>query len=142
MVAEEAVEPRTPEPEATTDDPITPHNLRILRSNSRAVRQGKMDPTKALLKAEKSLERLLAQNVLQEKEIASMRAAQRLDRATRGSRKTQRFPTGQLFDPTYQVEHEQELAGRKEQEREARDKRRRIARQERQGYATNRTEEP
>ena len=47
MVAEDAVEPMTLELEATTDDPITPHNLRKLRSSSRAVRQGKMDPIKA-----------------------------------------------------------------------------------------------
>ncbi|KIR51498.1 hypothetical protein I315_05980, partial [Cryptococcus gattii Ru294] len=39
-----------------------------------------------------------------------------------------RYPEGQLFDPSYQEEHAEELATRKAKEAEARRKRRQTAR--------------
>ncbi|AGV14708.1 hypothetical protein C343_06062 [Cryptococcus neoformans C23] len=78
-----------------------------------------------MLKLEKANEQLRARNALLEEELARAKAAQALDKATRGSKKKQRHPEGQLFDPLYQEEHAEELAVRKE---EARRKRRRTAR--------------
>ncbi|OXH16776.1 hypothetical protein C370_01973 [Cryptococcus neoformans A1-35-8] len=52
----------------------------------------------------------MARNALLEEELARVKAAQALDKATRGSKKKQRYPEGQLFDPLYQEEHAEELA--------------------------------
>ncbi|OXH65283.1 hypothetical protein J000_05886 [Cryptococcus neoformans] len=63
-----------------------------------------------MLKLEKANEQLRARNALLEEELARAKAAQALDKATRGSKKKQRHPEGQLFDPLYQEEHAEELA--------------------------------
>ncbi|OXG14456.1 hypothetical protein C366_04497 [Cryptococcus neoformans Tu401-1] len=120
--------PATPPPQAATEDLLTPRNLRILRANNRAVRQGKVAPFSAMLKLEKASAQLMARNALLEDELARVKAAQALDKATRGSKKKQRYPEGQLYDPLYQEEHAGELAVRKAEEEEARRKRRRTAR--------------
>ncbi|OXG51186.1 hypothetical protein C355_02424 [Cryptococcus neoformans Th84] len=98
---------------------ITPRNLRILRANNRAVRQGKVDLFAAMLKLEKANEQLMARSALLEEELARVKAAHALDKATRGSKKKQRYTEGQLFDLLYQEEHAEELAVRKAEEEEA-----------------------
>ncbi|ADV20611.1 Hypothetical protein CGB_B8130W [Cryptococcus gattii WM276] len=118
----------TPPPQAVAVEPLTPHSLRILRANGRAVRQGKLTSYQSMVKLEKATEQHLARIALLEKELASANAALALERATRGSRRRQRYPEGQLFDPSYQEEHAEELATRKAKEAEARRKRRQTAR--------------
>ncbi|AFR98864.1 hypothetical protein CNAG_05436 [Cryptococcus neoformans var. grubii H99] len=66
--------PATPPPQAATEDLLTPRNLRILRANSRAVRQGKVAPFSAMLKLEKASEQLIARNALLEDELARVKA--------------------------------------------------------------------
>ncbi|OXH33464.1 hypothetical protein J008_03048 [Cryptococcus neoformans] len=75
-----------------------------------------------MLKLEKASEQLMARNALLEDELVRVKAAQTLDKATRGSKKKQRYPEGQLFGPLYQEEHAEELAVRKADEEEARRK--------------------
>ncbi|OXH35029.1 hypothetical protein J005_02391 [Cryptococcus neoformans] len=72
-----------------------------------------------MFKLEKANEQLMARNELLEEELARVKAAQALDKATQGSKKKQRYPEGQLFDPLYQEEHAEELAVRKVEEEEA-----------------------
>ncbi|KAE8541318.1 hypothetical protein D1P53_002677 [Cryptococcus gattii VGV] len=117
--------------------PSYPPHLHILRANNRAVQQGKMSSYQAIVKLEKATEQHLARIALLEKELASANEALALEKATRGSRKRQRYPEGQLFDPLYQEEHAEELAMRKAKEEEARRKRRRTARVKRSGTASN-----
>ena len=136
MGGEGRIEPSTPEP-ITQIEPNTPQTIRILRSSNRAVGRGELDPRRALLKAEKRIEPLLTENVLLQRENASMREAQRLDRVTRGSRETLRFPSGHLFDPVYEAHHIEELAARKEQEMEARQKKRQNSRKAKQPAQPN-----
>ncbi|KIR32692.1 hypothetical protein I352_05120 [Cryptococcus deuterogattii MMRL2647] len=61
------------------------------------------------------------------KELASVRAALALEKATWGNQKRQRCPGVQLFDLLYQEEHAEELAIRKVKEEEARRKCRQTA---------------
>ncbi|KAE8542678.1 hypothetical protein D1P53_001460 [Cryptococcus gattii VGV] len=68
----------------------------------------------------------LADKTPLESELKGFRAAEQTARAARGSKKRQRYPEGQLFDPLYQEEHAEELAIRKAKEEEARRKRRII----------------
>ncbi|EIW70838.1 hypothetical protein TREMEDRAFT_28837, partial [Tremella mesenterica DSM 1558] len=126
-VEEDALEARpvTPPPRDLKLNPLTPYNLRVLRSNNRAVRRGEI-PTTNMLKLEKSCEILLADKALTDYELMSVRDAQALERATRASRKKQRHPDGQLYDPEYAEEHAAELQERKQKEAEARRKRRRT----------------
>lgn len=128
MGANQPVERPVTPPLRTAQEPETPLTIRTIKSNNRAVRQGDMDALAVLHKTEKALEISLARNALQERRIMSLTAAQDLDKVTRGSRKTQRFPTGQLFDPLYQLEHAEELSKRKAQETEAKNKKKAKAR--------------
>ena len=130
------VHPSTPPPQLATEGPLAPHNLRTLRANNRAVRQGKFGSFAAMLKLEKATEQLMVKKALLEKELANAKAAQALDKATRGS-KRQRCPEGQFCDPLHQEEHAEELAVRKAEEEEARRKRSRIARVRRSGTESN-----
>ncbi|OWZ35549.1 hypothetical protein C356_05057 [Cryptococcus neoformans c45] len=84
---------------------LTPHNLRTLRVNNHAVRQENIGTFATTLKLEKVNEQLMARNALLEKELASVKATQALDKATRGSEKRQRYPEGRLFGPLYLEEH-------------------------------------
>ncbi|AFR92512.1 hypothetical protein CNAG_00376 [Cryptococcus neoformans var. grubii H99] len=107
--------PATPPLLASTEDPLIPRNLRILRANNRAVRQGKVAPER----------------------VGESQAAQGLGKATRGSKKEQRYPKSQLFDSLCQEEHAEELAVRKAEEEDARRKRRRTARARRNETESN-----
>ncbi|ADV23647.1 Hypothetical Protein CGB_G6130W [Cryptococcus gattii WM276] len=131
------VDPHTPPPQHAAKVPLTPNNFRILRANNLAVKKGELDPRVALEKTEKALAKALADKALLECELKGFRAAEQATRAARGSRKRQRYPEGQLFDPLYQEEHAGELVVRKAEEEEARRKRRRTARVKRSGTAPN-----
>lgn len=115
----EPTEPLTPPPHDVFLDPLTPKTVRILRSNERGVQEGRYSFEKAFEKSNKSLEMVLARNALLEKEVASLRASQKLDQETRGSRKRQRYPSGHVFDSQYREDHAAELAERKSAEEEA-----------------------
>ncbi|ADV24381.1 hypothetical protein CNBF1830 [Cryptococcus gattii WM276] len=131
------VDPHTPPPQHAAKGPLTPNNFRILRANNLAVKKGELDPRVALEKTEKALAKALADKALLECELKGFRAAEQAARATRGGRKRQMYPEGQLFDPLYQEEHAGELVVRKAEEEEARRKRRRTARVKRSGTASN-----
>lgn len=88
-------------PELQASGPYTPRSVRILRSNNRGVQTGKFTASTTLLKTEKSLEILLAENELSKQELGMVRASEELNRVTRGSCQKETYPQGQLFDPDY-----------------------------------------
>ncbi|KAE8542212.1 hypothetical protein D1P53_001697 [Cryptococcus gattii VGV] len=99
-------------PPAPNVGPLTPNIFQILHVNSLAVQQGKLDTCVALKKMEKALAKALADKALLECKLKGFQAAEQIARATRGSKKRQRYPKSQLFDPSYQEEHAGELAGK------------------------------
>ncbi|EIW67205.1 hypothetical protein TREMEDRAFT_69735 [Tremella mesenterica DSM 1558] len=123
---------RTPPPRDLAEDPLTPHTIHILRANNCGMRHGEINKDKAIEKLEKKCEQLMAEIAMLKRELADVYAAQALDKATRGSKKKQRYPDGGFFDPLYQEEHAEELEARKNQEEEARKKKR-----QRTGHKTN-----
>ena len=52
------------------------------------------------MKTKKALEKVLAERVLLEQDLARQEAAEALDKAARGTKRTS-FPQGQLFDQRY-----------------------------------------
>ncbi|EIW67208.1 hypothetical protein TREMEDRAFT_33656, partial [Tremella mesenterica DSM 1558] len=128
MQALDEEKPTTPPPRDRLEDPLTPYNIRILRENDCLVRQGKLSPTKALLRSEKAQECSLAETALLRMELDGERETRKLDQVARGSRKRQTYTNGQLFDPRYQEEHAEELAIRKAEEEEAKQRKRNAAR--------------
>jgi len=94
------------------------------------------------MKAGKALEIALAKTALLEKELETVKAAQAIDKATQGSRKDQRVPTGQFLDPEYQAEREQELADRKVKEREAIERKKAAVVPKRRGRPPKQREQP
>ncbi|KAE8539869.1 hypothetical protein D1P53_003806 [Cryptococcus gattii VGV] len=96
------VDPHTPPPQHAAKGPLTPNNLRILRANNLAVKQGKLDPPVAPEKTEKVLEKTLAGKALLTSDLNGSEQSE-------GVRKWQRYPKGQLFDPLYQQEHAEEF---------------------------------
>ena len=137
MGAIEYALPSTPPPHEPPQGPATPHSLRIIRSNMMGVRQGLYSPSKALEKANKFAEIAIARMTLLEAENAQMRAAQRLDKETRGSRKRQRYPVGHVFDSQYQQDHATELAERKSAEEQAAAKKKAVSKSKGKQRAPN-----
>jgi len=109
-------------------EPTTPQTSQEARSMNRRVRRGEVNVLTAFHKMEKLAESALARGALVEKDLNLVQAAQELDKATRGSKKRERYPQGHLFDPEYAATHEQELIERKAREQEARGKRQRAGR--------------
>ncbi|UOH79349.1 hypothetical protein LQV05_000350 [Cryptococcus neoformans] len=111
--------PATPPLLASTEDPLIPRNLRILRANNHAVRQGKVAPLAAMIKLEKANEQLMARNAILEKELARVKLPRGLTKLLGGE------------------EHAEELAVRKAEKEDARRKRRRTARARRNEMESN-----
>lgn len=84
--------PRTPPTSTTIEDPPTPHDLRTIRANNCAVRQGRFTAFQALLKLEKSLQLQWARKALLEKELEYYKADPPLDKSTQQSKKRKGHP--------------------------------------------------
>lgn len=84
--------PRTPPALATIEDPPIPLDLRTIRANNRAVRQGRFTEFQALLKLEKSLQLQWAKKALLEKELEYYRADPPLDKSTQQRKKRKGHP--------------------------------------------------
>ena len=79
----------------------------------------------------------LSRAALAEAEITQVRAAQQLDKVTRGSRKRQSYPLGHVFDSEYGEKYASELAERKSAEEEAAKKKKAAAKSKGKQKAPN-----
>ena len=114
------LEHSTPPPILAIHDPQTPSTIRIGRRNLRAVRRGDLNAERALLKSHKALEIMQAENLMQKHEISGLHEAAELDKAARARLGKAKYPQGQFFDPSYQMDHAEELSKRRAREKATR----------------------
>ena len=121
--------------------PETPHTSQASQAIDRMFRRNEISPGTAYRKFRKGFDQMAAKNVLLEKDLERREAAEKLDRAARGSNKRQRFPQGHLFDSEYAEDHAQELAARKVVEEGRKAAKRRPAQARRQQEASKPVQE-
>ena len=74
----------------------------------------------ALLKSHKALEILQAKNLMQKHKISGLHKAAELDKAARTQLGKARYPQGQFFDPSYQMNRTEQLSQRRARGKAAR----------------------
>ena len=129
--------PPPPTTELPADTLSTPHTTRQNQMNMRKLRKTPSLQTAVLEKLDRGFDMMSAENACLKKEMESLRAAVELKSKSTGSKKRARYPHGELFDPTYQIENREALAARKHDEEVAAGKRRAIALQPEDESASN-----
>ena len=126
VIRAEAEQPVTPPPQAP-GELTTPRTIRTLRSYTRQLRRGEIEPEIIADKVMKGLEMEITDHSLTRHELEATRETQRLEKIARGRKRKVTHPQGQLYDLEHREEHAQDLADRKAREAEARRRKRAAA---------------